>query len=242
MSDTKLREFCQTNIGPFDCLRPARPSLILPATPARGSFSPMGDNGIRLGLLGGSFDPVHSGHLLVAQAAMEELSLSRLFFVLATRSPFKPEQVTGAFHLRARWLRLALAGHPRFALDLQEQSRDGVSYTIDTLRDYARRFPGAKLHYIIGADHVAQLPLWREAAELATLAEMVVVPRPGCPPTPLPEPFRGTWLRGWPTDLSSSQIRQRVGAGLPIRHWVPAGVEESILDSGAYSGASSSKR
>ena len=207
----------------------------------KGFIQPMG-NGIRLGLFGGSFDPVHLGHLLVAQAAMEELALSQITFIPAARSPFKPEQTAAPFPLRARWLRLALAGHSHFELDLQEVSRDGISYTIDTLRDYSRRYPGAKLHYIIGADHVAQLPLWRDAAELASLAEMVVVPRPGCQPVSLPEPFRGTWLRGWPIDFSSSQIRQRVSEALPIGHMVPSGVEESILDSRVYSKASSNKR
>ena len=133
----------------------------------------------RIGLFGGSFDPVHRGHLLVAQAAREELGLTRLFFVPAARSPFKPEGEPAPAAERLRLLRLALAGQAWCELDDQEIRRGGTSYTVETVRDYARRFAGAQLFYLIGADHAAQLPKWRQAQELAQLAEFVVIPRPG---------------------------------------------------------------
>src|SRR6266404_1714406 len=133
----------------------------------------------RVGLFGGSFDPVHLGHLLVAQAAREELSLTRLFFIPAGQSPFKPDRRPTPAAERLRLLRLALAGKDWCEIDEQEIKRGGVSYTIETARDYARRFPEAELFYLIGADHVPQLPKWREAAELARLLEFVVIPRPG---------------------------------------------------------------
>src|ERR1041385_2244461 len=120
----------------------------------------------RLGLYGGSFDPVHHGHLLVAQAAREELELSRLFFIPAAQSPFKPEAKPTAANERLRLLRLALTGKDWCEIDPQEIERGGVSYTIETVRDYARRFPNAELFYLIGADHVPQLPKWREAEQL----------------------------------------------------------------------------
>src|SRR5438046_1623782 len=123
----------------------------------------------QLGLFGGSFDPIHIGHLLVAQAAREELGLTRLYFIPAAHSPFKPEQQPTPGQERVRLLRLALAGAAWCEVDEQELTRGGVSYTIDTLRDYARRFPGADLFYLIGADNVAQLPKWRDATELAGL-------------------------------------------------------------------------
>src|SRR6185503_9998624 len=103
-------------------------------------------------------------------------------------------------------------------------ARGGVSYTIDTVRDYARRFPQAKLFYLIGADHIAQLPVWRAADELAALVEFLVIPRPGEPAAPLPPPFRGRLLTGFPLGVSSSQIRTRVKRGLPIDWLVPAAV------------------
>lgn len=183
---------------------------------------------MKLGLFGGSFDPVHLGHLLVARAALEELELDRLFFIPAAQSPFKPEHQPAPGAVRARLLRLALAGWTRCEVDEQELRRGGVSYTIDTVRDYARRFPGAALFYLIGADHVTSLPHWREAGELARLAEFVVVPRPGETPGAFPPPFCGRVLKGFPLGVASSEIRARVRAGLPLEPLVPSAVAEAI--------------
>src|SRR5688500_14650213 len=97
----------------------------------------------RIGLFGGSFDPVHLGHLLVAPAALEELALERLFFIPAAQSPFKPASEPTPGAVRLRMLRLALAGRTRYEIDPQEIDRGGISFTIDTVRDYTRRFPGA---------------------------------------------------------------------------------------------------
>jgi nicotinate-nucleotide adenylyltransferase len=188
----------------------------------------------RIGLFGGSFDPVHLGHLLVAQAAREELELSRLFLIPAAQSPFKPDRQPTAAKERVRLLRLALAGRSWCEIDEQEIQRGGVSYTIDTVRDYAGRFPGARLYYLIGADHVPQLPEWRAAEELARLVEFVVIPRPGQGETAFPASFQGRWLTGFPLGISSSQIRARVKAGLPIEHLVPEPVAGAIRDYQLY--------
>jgi nicotinate-nucleotide adenylyltransferase len=207
---------------------------------------------MKIGLFGGSFDPVHLGHLLVAQAAVEELGLDRLFFIPAAQSPFKPENQPAPAAARLQWLRLALAGKSSCEIDEQEVRRGGVSYTVDTLRHYAKKFPGAELFYLIGADHAAKLNAWRDAGELAKLAEFIVIPRPGDavgssgfsrpgPPeggTPnlnFPPPFRGRVLKGFPIEISSSQIRARVKAGLPIDHLVPPFVAETIRATGVYS-------
>lgn len=188
----------------------------------------------RIGLFGGSFDPVHLGHLLVAQAAREELDLARLFFIPAAQSPFKPDsQPTPALE-RLRLLRLALAGKTWCEIDEQEVRRGGVSYTIDTVRDYTGRFPEAQLFYLIGADHLPQLPKWRGAQDLAGLVEFVVIPRPGQAETPFPALFRGRWLAGFPLGVSSSQIRARTKAGLPINHLVPDTVAEAICNNRLY--------
>jgi nicotinate-nucleotide adenylyltransferase len=188
----------------------------------------------RIGLFGGSFDPVHFGHLLVAQAAFEELQLSRLFFIPASQSPFKPEQQPAPGSLRLRMLRLALVGYTQYEVDDQEIRRGGPSYTIETVRDYATRFAGAQLFYLIGADHVAQLPKWRAADELARLAEFVVIPRPDVSSVAAPTGFRVRSLQGFPVALSSSQIRARVRGGLPVRALVPAPVVEVIRNSKLY--------
>ena len=187
-----------------------------------------------IGLFGGSFDPVHLGHLLVAQAAREELQLARLFFIPAAQSPFKPSTVPAPAEQRLRLLRLALAGQTDCEIDDQEINRGGVSYTIDTVRDYAGRFSGAQLFYLIGADHVPELPKWRDAGELAKLIEFVVISRPGKSAAPLPAPFRGRALAGFPLGVSSSQIRDRVRAGMPIDLLVGPAVAEAIRNNRLY--------
>ena len=107
---------------------------------------------MKIGLLGGSFDPVHLGHLLVARAAREELGLDRVCFIPAAQSPFKPAATPAPAPERLRLLRLALAGETGTEIDDLEIRRGGVSYTVDTLRHYAEKYPGAEFFYIIGAD------------------------------------------------------------------------------------------
>jgi len=189
---------------------------------------------MKLGLFGGSFDPVHLGHLLVAQTAMEELGLARLFFIPAAQSPFKPESKPAPAIARLQLLRLALAGKTNCEIDEQEIRRGGISYSIDTLRAYMRRFPGAELFYLIGADNAAKLNEWRDAGELAKLAEFVAIPRPGGATPGFPLPFRGRTLKGFPLGLSSSDIRARVKAGLPIDPFVPPPVAEAIRTAQLY--------
>jgi len=188
----------------------------------------------RIGLYGGSFDPIHTGHVLVGQAALEELQLERLFFIPAARSPFKPEQQPAPCELRLAMIRLALAGRTDCEVDDVEIQRGGTSFTVDTVRYFAQRFPGAKFFYLVGADNVAGLPKWREAELLATLAEFVVIPRPGDAPVPLPAPFRGQYLKGFPFGVSASQIRARVKAGQTIEPLVPAPVAEVIRNNQLY--------
>jgi nicotinate-nucleotide adenylyltransferase len=189
---------------------------------------------MKLGIFGGSFDPVHLGHLLVAQAAIEELALDRLFFVPAARSPFKPDSRPAPDAVRLQLLRLALAGQSSCEVDPQEVERGGVSYTVNTLRDYAAKFSQAELFYLIGADNAPGLDGWREAGELAKLAEFVAVPRPGGGSAVFPPPFRGRTLKGFPLGVSSSEIRARIKAGLTIEHLVPAAVAGAIQDAKLY--------
>ena len=170
----------------------------------------------------------------MAQAALEEMALDRLFFVPAAQSPFKPENKPAPDAERLRLLRLALAGRTDCEVDDQEIRRGGTSFTIDTLRDYARRFDGANLFYLIGADNIPGLPQWREAEELTRLTEFVAIPRPSETPTAFPAPFRGRTLKGFPFGVSSSQIRARVKAGLPIDQLVTPAVAEAIRNQRLY--------
>lgn len=188
----------------------------------------------KIGLFGGSFDPVHLGHLLVAQAACEEFGLERLIFIPAAQSPFKPDPTTAAAPLRIQMLRLALAGESRFEIDAQEIERGGTSYTIDTVLSWQSRCPESQLYWLIGADHVPTLNKWRDAEKLAAALDFLIIPRPGQADEPAPEPFRTHRLKGFPLGVSSSQIRQRVRASLPIGHLTGARVAESIQNNTLY--------
>lgn len=188
----------------------------------------------RIGLYGGTFNPVHLGHLLVAQAAHEELQLDRIFFIPAAQSPFKPGVELAPAKVRLKMLRLALAGESHSEVDDQEIVRGGVSYTIDTAEAYRQRFPKARLFYLIGADHVPQLPLWRDSSQLAELVDFAIISRPGEAAVEAPPPFRSHAVQGFPLGLSSSQIRERVRLRLPIHLLVPLPVAEAIHNHELY--------
>ncbi|KAB2661369.1 MAG: nicotinate (nicotinamide) nucleotide adenylyltransferase [Verrucomicrobia bacterium] len=205
-----------------------------PVTVNIDSIAPAPGTRRRLGLYGGSFDPVHIGHLLVAQAALEELGLDRIVFIPAAQSPFKPDSAPAPASQRLRWLRMALAGWTNADVDDLETRRAGTSYSIDTVRKFAARHPGTELFWLIGTDHVPTLPQWRDANELARLVTFVVIPRPGCTRAELPAPYRLRTLRGWPLAVSSSELRGRIAAGQTIAHLVPPGIAEAIAGDRAY--------
>jgi nicotinate-nucleotide adenylyltransferase len=188
----------------------------------------------RIGIFGGSFDPVHLGHQLVAQAAREELQLDRVFFVPAAQSPFKPERQLAPAKVRSAMLRLALAGKTWAEVDTQEIDRGGVSYSVDTVSNFRERFEDGDFFYLIGADHVSQLPKWRHSAELARMTTFVVIPRPGETPLAAPAGFRLQWLNGFPVSISASEIRARVKSGLPVDALTGPVVAEAIRNNGLY--------
>lgn len=188
----------------------------------------------RIGLFGGSFDPIHIGHVLVGQAALEELQLDRLFYIPTARSPFKPDLQPAPCEQRLAMIRLALAGRTNCEVDDVEIQRGGTSFTIDTVHYFRQRFPGAKCFYLIGADNVVNLPKWRSAAELAELAEFIVIPRPGDVPVQLPAPFRGQYLKGFPFRVSSSELRARIKAGRSVENLVLPAVAEFIRNNQLY--------
>lgn len=190
--------------------------------------------GQHIGLFGGSFDPVHTGHVLVARAAIEELQLTRLILIPAACSPFKVDKRPTPAPERIAMLRLAFAGRSDCEVDDLEVRRGGTSFTIDTVRHFMEKFAGAKLSYLIGADNVSALPNWREAERLAELVEFVVIPRPGEEMLPLPKPFRGRHLVGFPFGVSASQIRARAKIGLSLDPLVPQAVEQFIRNNQLY--------
>jgi nicotinate-nucleotide adenylyltransferase len=179
-----------------------------------------------IGLFGGSFDPVHHAHLIVARVAAESLGLAGLRFMPARQQPFKQGRHGAAAPHRAEMLRLAIAGAPGFALEAAELERPGPSYTVDTLRELRAREPGAEFVLLLGADAAAELPAWHEGAAVPGLARVVVFARPGSPVPSLPH-VAGT-VEVPALDISATEIRARVRAGRPVRYWVPDPVAEYI--------------
>ena len=188
-----------------------------------------------IAVFGGSFDPVHNGHVMIAQSALAELELDRLIVMPAAQSPFKPGQKLAPAEARMEWLRLAFAGEPKVEISSWELDRGGVSYSIETLRTLAAAHPNAEMFYLIGADHVATLTEWREAEALAEAATFVVVPRPGAPEEAFPKPFRGRYLKGDPLAISASEIRQRLRAGRSVVDFVPPPVAQMLNSMQIYS-------
>lgn len=184
------------------------------------------------GLLGGSFDPVHHGHLIAADRAAEALALERVVFVPCARQPLKATGPVAEAADRAAMLRAAIAGHARFALETLELERPGPSYTVDTLRALRARWPGERLVLLLGADAAADLPRWREADEVARLAEVAVLTRPGCPEVAAPLVRH---LVATPAiEISAREIRARCLAGTSIRYLVPDAVAAYIAQHGLY--------
>jgi nicotinate-nucleotide adenylyltransferase len=185
-----------------------------------------------VGLFGGSFDPIHHGHLLVAQAVVEALGLEALRFVPAREQPFKIGRHSALPEQRARMVSLAIQGEPRFALERIEIDRPGPSYTVETLRELKRREPTRTFALLVGADAARELPQWREAEALPGLARITVLARPGAPFPELPWPVEQ--VRTPAIDISATEVRRRVAEGRSIRYWVPDAVAEMIRAEGLY--------
>jgi nicotinate-nucleotide adenylyltransferase len=185
-----------------------------------------------VGLLGGSFDPVHHGHLIVGQVAAETLGLDSLRFVAAREQPFKQGRHGAAPEHRAAMLDLAVAGSPGLAVERIELERDGPSYTVDTLRALRAREPGVELTLLLGADAAAELEAWREAAEIPRLATVVVFARHGVP-VPV-SPIIARTIEVPAIEISATEVRRRVREGRSVRYWVPDQVAEYVARQRLY--------
>ncbi len=198
----------------------------------------MGDTGRRIGVMGGTFDPIHVGHLISASEVLHEFDLERVLFVPAAR----PWQKSSYSHPEDRYLMttLAAATHTRFSVSRIELDRQGPTYTVDTMAELKEIYAGdVSLFFILGADALLRLGSWVHIEGLADLAELIAVARPG---------FDLSGFRsepGWPkvrivemplVDISSTDIRARVRAGGPIDYLVPFEVARYIADHGLYAG------
>ncbi len=195
-------------------------------------------------LFGGSFDPVHNGHLAVARQVAERYGVGRLWFVPAAISPLKRGRMTASDEDRLAMLRLATAGDGRFGVTDCELRRGGVSYTVDTLRQWRTLHPGDEIVFVAGMDSLLTLSRWKNYAEITDLCRFVTFVRPGYSrlprpadlglPGPLAERLLADVFEGELNDVSSSDIRSRVAQGLPLAGLVPPVVADYIAARGLY--------
>lgn len=211
----------------------------------------------RIGIIGGTFDPVHFGHLRTAEEALEELRLDRVLFVPAADPPHKPGRQVLAFEHRWRMLELSIAGNPHFGLSDLERRLPGKSYTVNSLRKLNDEFPGAKLFFLVGLDAFLEINTWFLFTELFRLAEIVILRRPGFREADVedflareisgdyvrdpaggvfrhPEMCPVHYLRNTQLDISSTKIRQIAAQRQSIRYLVPSEVLNYIYESDFY--------
>jgi nicotinate-nucleotide adenylyltransferase len=193
---------------------------------------------VRIGLLGGSFDPPHTGHLLAAGDAFEALSLDRLVFIPAAVQPLKAGQMTATAVQRLRMVQLLVGDDQRYTVDSVEIDRGGLSFMVDTLTTLAARWPDAERFLLVGADVPATFAKWRDPQRIAELATLVVLQRGGSAErarvdlSEMPPATKVLATRR--VDISSTEIRQRVREGKSIRGFVPDAVAAFIGGEGLY--------
>ncbi len=200
---------------------------------------------MKLGLYGGTFDPVHFGHLLLAERCREALELDEVRFIPAGDPPHKNRSNLTPGTSRAEMLEFATAGQPQLTVDRRELTRSGPSYTFETLAELHREVPDAELFFLMGADSLADLPQWREPHRIAEFATIVAVNRGD---RPLPEraslelslgeaiASRVVFVAMPGIDLSSTELRDRAATGKSVRFTMPAAVEAYIHDKMLYRG------
>ncbi|MCP4783104.1 MAG: nicotinate-nucleotide adenylyltransferase [Fuerstiella sp.] len=198
---------------------------------------------MRLGILGGTFDPVHYGHLLLAETCRVQLSLEQVRLVPAGSPPHKTGRNITDGEARADMVQLAVSGYPEFVVDRREIEREGQSFTVQTLADFKHEFAGAELFFLMGADSLRDISTWREPDRIFELATVVAVNRPGLPELTHSQVVdwvgedlaKGVTTVAMPgTDISATDLRQRVRDGLGLRFLVPRAVEAYVDQHSVY--------
>ncbi len=187
----------------------------------------------KIGIFGGSFNPVHLGHLLVAQDIFEKLKLDKMLFIPAFAPPHKRHLLS--YQHRFKMLKLAIAGNPFFELSDIEAKRGGKSFTVDTLRELKKIYPNDQLYLIIGADQFRELSNWKEPKKLCQLAKIVVMSRPNCPIPAAKNRLANTMtLKVIQIEIASKLIRKRISQGLSVRYMLPEKVWHYIIKNRLY--------
>jgi len=196
-----------------------------------------------VGILGGTFDPIHAGHLAIAEEAMRSLKLSDVVFVPAGEPWLKEDRDITPGEQRLEMIYMAIASNPSFHVSTVDLDREGPSYTVDTLGDLRHNLgEGADMYFIVGMDALAGLPTWKEPERVVEMCHLVGAKRPGAADVDIDELERRVpgiskklvILDNRKVDISSSDIRQRVAAGLPIDSMVPEAVARYIQEQGLY--------
>jgi nicotinate-nucleotide adenylyltransferase len=191
----------------------------------------------RIGILGGSFDPIHIGHLILAESAQECFELDTVYFMPCADQPLKPGAACASGAMRKKMILSAIEGNPRLGFLDIELERGGISYTVDSLEAIQVMYPGQVLYFLIGADKVAELPLWKDIERVVALCRFGVFPRPGVEIAAdrAPEGAKLVFAPyGRNVEISSSEIRRRVAEGQSIRYLVPDSVGMIIAERHLY--------
>jgi len=189
---------------------------------------------VKIGLMGGTFDPIHLGHLCAAENAREALSLDEVLFVPAAEPPHKPPASLAHAQDRLAMVALATAGNPSFVPSDLELRRAGPSYTVDTLVELRRARPGDELFLIVGSDTLGEMVSWRDPERIFALSTIAVQARPGVPSASSPVAARVLFVEGPGLFLSASEVRKRVREGRSVRYLIPDAVAAYITAHGLY--------
>jgi nicotinate-nucleotide adenylyltransferase len=190
----------------------------------------------RIGVLGGTFDPIHTGHLVLAEQVKEKLKLDQVIFIPCFRPPHKTQRKLSPSKDRFRMTQLALEGNPAFAISDIELKRKGLSYTVDTLRELKNLYPNSSIYFLTGSDVLNEIHTWKHPEEIYKLAKVVIAERPSFDEFDSENHFakKSIIVKINGVDVSSSQIREKAKKGQSIKYLVPLKVEEYIKKKKLY--------
>ena len=187
---------------------------------------------MKIGILGGTFNPVHIGHLILAEEAREKLGLEKMVFVPANQPPHKDNSDIAAGSIRLKMLKLAIKGNKHFGVSDAEIKRQGRSYTIDTIREFKQKYPADEVYFIIGSDLLKYLDEWKDLSEINKMVKFIAATRPGYPLEKIPAYIKTLGIRA--VDISGFEVRRCILENKSFRYLVPEAVFNYINKAKLY--------